>query len=266
MFSGFMADTWIAATIVAIVAGVVGFFVVLRGSAFAAHAVPHGAFGGAAGAVFLGLNTILGLGVFAVGGAVGIGWLGKRGRQDVVTGLSLVMMLGLGALFLSLSGQYAPAVYSLLFGEVLGVASSQLLPIAAIGVICVGAVALLYRPLLLDSVLRESGEARGLRARRVQLAFLLVLALATTMTVPVVGTFLMFSLLIAPAGTARSFTNNPAAALALSVLVALVTVWVAIAASYASNWPIGFYVGVLGVASYGIGRAWAAWRRTRGWR
>ena len=82
MFSGFMVNTWIAATMVAVIAGVVGFFVVLRGSAFAAHAIPHGSFGGAAGAVLIGANTILGLGIFAVGGALGIGWLSRRGRHD----------------------------------------------------------------------------------------------------------------------------------------------------------------------------------------
>ena len=120
MFSGFMVNAWIVATIVAVVAGAVGFFVVLRGSAFVAHAIPNGSFAGAAGASLIGVSTLIGLGVFSLGGALGIGLLSRRGRHDVATALTLVFMLGLGALFLSFSVEYAPEVYSLLFGEVLG--------------------------------------------------------------------------------------------------------------------------------------------------
>ncbi|MBV8219002.1 MAG: metal ABC transporter permease, partial [Solirubrobacterales bacterium] len=106
VFSGFMVNTWVVASIVAVVAGVVGFFVVLRGSAFVAHAIPNGAFAGAAGAVLIGADTIVGLGVFSLLGALVIGVLGRRGRRDAVTALVLVMMLGLGGLFLSLSSEY----------------------------------------------------------------------------------------------------------------------------------------------------------------
>ncbi|HMK64051.1 MAG TPA: metal ABC transporter permease [Acidimicrobiales bacterium] len=263
MFSGYMLNTWAAASMVAAVAGVVGFFVVLRGSAFVAHAVPHGAFGGAAGAYLLGVNTLFGLGAFAVAGAAGIGWLGRRGRHDVVTALSLVVMLGLGSFFLSLSSEYSAEVYSLLFGEVLGVARSQLLPIAALGLACVGAMAVLYRPLLLASVMPEVGRARGLHTSRLEAAFLLVVAMATTMTVPVVGAFLMFSLTIGPAGAARSLTDGPLRAIVLSVSIALVTVWTAIAISYETNWPIGFFVGLFGVGVYASARGWSQWHPTR---
>ena len=109
MFSGFMVNTWVVATIVAPVAGVVGFFVVLRGSAFPAHAIPKGAFAGAAGAALLGISTLLGLAVFSLLGALGIAALGRRrGRHDVATALTLVMMLALGAAFLSRTSEYEP--------------------------------------------------------------------------------------------------------------------------------------------------------------
>lgn len=159
MFSGFMVNAWEAATIVAVVAGVVGFFTVLRGSAFAAHALPNGAFAGAAGASLIGVNVIVGLGAFALLGALTIGGLGRRARQDVATALAIVMMLGLGALFLSMTTEYAPAIYSLLFGEVLGVSTNELLPTAGIGIACIAAVAALYRPLLLSSVMPDAAEA-----------------------------------------------------------------------------------------------------------
>src|ERR1039458_10588140 len=108
MFSGYLLNTWTVATIAVVVAGVVGFFIVLRGSAFVADAVPQGAFAGAAGASLLGINTLIGLGTFALIGALGIGWLGRRGRPDVATALALVGPLGLGAPVVRFSGAYWP--------------------------------------------------------------------------------------------------------------------------------------------------------------
>ena len=263
MFSGFMVNAWTVASIVAVVAGVVGFFTVLRGSAFAAHAIPNGSFAGAAGASLLGVSTLLGLGVFSLAGALGIGLLGRRGRQDVATALALVMMLALGALFLSFSEEYAPSVYSLLFGEVLGISSNEVTPTAILGLLCIIAVAVLYRPLMLSSVLPEVGEARGVSRFRMEMLFLAVLALATTMTVPVVGTLLIFSLMIGAPAAARSFTDRPLLAMTLSVAVALLTVWIAIAASYITNYPVGFFVGSASAVSYTIGRLWSASRARR---
>jgi len=263
MFAAFMMNAWITATIVAVVAGVVGYFVVLRGSAFPAHAIPKGAFAGAAGASLLGISTLTGLAVFSVLGALGIGALGRRGRHDVVTALALVMMLALGAAFLSRTSQYEPEIYSLLFGEVLGVSSTQILPVAALSLACIAAIAILYRPLMLSSIVPEIAEAKGVRSYRIEIAFLLVVALTTAVTVPVVGALLIFSLMIGPPAAARSLTSRPGLAMALSVAIALITVWTAIAASYTWNWPIGFFVGAFAALSYGIGRAWAAWKPSR---
>jgi zinc/manganese transport system permease protein len=237
--------------------------VVLRGSAFPAHAIPKGAFAGAAGASLLGINTLIGLAVFSLLGALGIGSLGRRGRHDVATALALVMMLALGAAFLSRSSEYEPQVYSLLFGEVLGVSTTQIVPVAAFAVVCGAAIAVLYRPLMLSSIVPEVAQARGICAYRIEMCFLIVVALATAVTVPVVGALLIFSLMIGPPAAARSLTNRPLLAMLLSVVIALLTVWAAIAASYACNWPIGFFVGALGALSYGLGRGWAAWRRAR---
>jgi zinc/manganese transport system permease protein len=263
VFAGFMINAWVVATIVAVIAGVVGFFVVLRGSAFPAHAIPNGAFAGAAGASLIGVNTLVGLGVFSVLAALGIGALGRRGRHDVVTALALVVMLALGALFLSQTTQYEPEIFSLLFGEVLGVASNEILPVVGLALVCVAAVAVLYRPLLLSSVVPEIGEATGVRSQRMGMAFLVVVALATAMTVPVVGALLIFSLMIGPPAAARAFTNRPPVAILLSVGIALATVWSAIAISFVTNWPIGFFVGAFSASAYLVGRAWAAWRSHR---
>ena len=263
MFAGFMINTWAVATIVAPVAGVVGFFVVLRGSAFPAHAIPKGAFAGAAGAALLGVSTLLGLAVFSLLGALGIGALGRRARQDVATALALVMMLALGAAFLSRTTQYEPQIYALLFGEVLGVSSTELLPVAALGAACIAAAIVLYRPLMLTATVPEIAEARGVRGYRIEICFLIVVALATAMTVPVVGALLIFSLMIGPPAAARSLTSRPSLAMLLSIAIALITIWAAIAASYQVNWPVGFFVGTFSALSYGAGRGWAIWHRTR---
>ena len=260
MFSSFMLNTWVAGTAVAVIAGVTGFFAVLRGSTFAAHAIPNGAFAGAAGATLLGLNPFAGLAAFSVAGALGIAALSRRARSDVATALTFVMMLGVGALFVSWSTQYAQEAYSLLFGEVFGVSAAEVRPIVVLGAVSVAAIMVMFRPLLLSSALPEVAEARGVPPRRMELAFLLVMALATSMTVPVVGALLMFSLMIGPAAAARSLTARPGLAMTLSVLIALVTVWVAIAASYQSNWPLGFFVGVLGAAFFLAGKAFS-WAR-----
>jgi zinc/manganese transport system permease protein len=253
MFTGLMANTWIAASIVAVIAGVTGFFAVLRGETFAAHAIPNGAFAGAAGAALLGVNVIWGLAVFAIAGALGIGTLGSKARHDVVTALALVLMLGVGALFVSWSSEYAQQAYSLLFGEVLGVPRDEVWPIAGIGLLTIGAIGIAFRRLMLTSAMPEVAQARGVSVRGMEIYFLVVMALATSMTVPVVGALLMFSLMIGPVAAARSVTARPGLALALSVAISLATVWLSIALSYRTNWPIGFFVGIGGALFYLIG-------------
>ena len=145
----------------------------------------------------------------------------------------------------------------------LGVSNNQVLATAVLGVVCIAAVVVLYRPLLLASVMPEVAEARGVRTRRMEMCFLVVVALVTTMSVPVVGALLMFSLMIGAPGAARSFTDRPMGALGLSVGISVAIVWIAIAASYETDWPVGFFVGVLGAVFFVAGRGWAAWHRSR---
>jgi zinc/manganese transport system permease protein len=262
MFTSFMINTWIVASVVAVVTGFVGFFVVIRGSSFAAHALPLGAFPGAAAARLVGVDPLVGLVVFAGLGVIGISQLGRRGRHEVATALCLVTLLSLGALFLSMTSEYSQEVYSLLFGEVLGISNGDLAPVAAISAISITFTALLFRPLLLSSLSPELAKARGVSNNRMELWFLTLLALATAMALPVVGALLVFSLMVGPAAAARSLTDRPLLALQLSVVISLVTVWAAIALSYVTNWPVGFFVGGLGAACYFAGRG-GAWARTR---
>jgi zinc/manganese transport system permease protein len=257
VFDDFMINTWIAASLVAAVAGVVGFFVVLRGASFAAHALPLSAFPGAAAANLMGVNPLVGLLLFSGLGVAGISQLARGGRRDLATALSLVMLLGTGALFLSRTTAYYQAVYALLFGEVLGVSNADLAPVAVLSVASIALVIVLFRPLLLSSVSPELGEARGVSARWIEVLFLGVVALATAMALPVVGALLVFSLMVGPASAARALTDRPLPAMCVSAGLSLVTVWAAIALSFVSDWPIGFFVGGLSAVAYAAGRIWA---------
>jgi zinc/manganese transport system permease protein len=255
MFTPLMTHTWLAATLVAVLAGWAGFFTVMRGSSFAAHALPNGAFAGAAGAALIGTSTLLGLGVFSVAGALLIAALGRRARHDVATALTVVLLLGLGALFVALRTSYAEQVYSLLFGQLFGVSTGQLSASYVIAAACAAALLGLHRPLLLSSVVPEVGAARGLPPAVVEAAFLVVIAMVTTMAVPVVGALLVFTLLISPAAAARRLTSNPVVALSLGIGLALVEVWVAIAVSYRTSLPVGFLVGATGAVLYATASA-----------
>jgi zinc/manganese transport system permease protein len=263
VFSSFMVNTWIAVTIVALVAGVVGLLVVIRDSAFAAHALPLGAFPGAAAASLLGLNPLIGLLAFAGLGVFGIARLRGGDRREVVTALTLVTLLGMGALFLSLTSQYSSEIFALLFGQVLGVSGSAIPPMAIVGVLVIAATIGLFRPLLLSSVSPELADALGVSSRRMELVFLTLLALATVLALPVVGALLVFSLMVGPPAAARAFARQPGSAMVLSVAIALPTAWLAVALAYLTDWPVGFFIGMLGAAAYGVGAGWAAWQRAR---
>ncbi len=247
MFASWMINSWIVCSLVAVVGGAVGFFIVMRGQSFVAHAIPNGSFAGAAGASLISVSPLWGLGVFSLLGVCFISLLSRRGRGDVAIALTLVLMLACGALFLSFSSEYSPAIFSLLFGEVLGVSPNELIPTLAMATICLAALATIWRPLLYASILPENyGHSKAMG-----FLFLLMVALATTAAVPVVGTTLIFSLLIGPAATGRNLTSRPLPALAISMVLALVIVWLAIGLSFQTNWPIGFFVGSLSALFFG---------------
>lgn len=245
-----MLHTWIASTIIALVAGTLGFFVVLRRSAFAAHALPIGSFPGAAAAVLLGIQPLWGLLVFVAVGVVLLQQLQRLGRRDVAAGLVLVTLMALGSLLLSMTNAYGPGVFALLFGEVLGVSAADLLPVAIISAVVILGVICLYRPLLLQSAFPELAVPRGLKPGVMDFVFLVLLGLVVAMALPVVGTLLVFSLLVAPAATAQSLSANPVRALSLSILLALGMMWISIAMSFWTNWPIGFFIGAIGAALF----------------
>ena len=253
----FMQHAYIAGAIVAIVAGVVGYFVVLRSLSFAGHALSHIGFAGATGAVALGVNPIYGLLVFTIGGAVGMGALGKRiyGR-DVVIGIVLAWMLGLGVLFLSLYSGYATEAYALLFGEILGISQTDVVVTLVAGVVTIAAIAIMFRPLLFASVDSDVAEARGVPVKLLSILFMVVLAISVSEAVQVVGVLLIFALLVTPPAIAERLTARPGMAIALSVLLALLFTWVGLFVSFYLPYPVSFFITTLAFVTYLVVRLW----------
>jgi zinc/manganese transport system permease protein len=247
----FMVHAYAAGIIVAIVAGVVGYFVVLRSLSFAAHALSHIGFAGATGAVVLGVSPIFGLLVFTIGGAAGMGTLGKRlhGR-DVAIGTVLAWTLGLGVLFLSLYTGYATEAYALLFGEILGISQRDVLVTLISGITTLAAVAVLYRPLLFASVDAEVAEARGLPVQFLSIAFMVVLAVAVSMAVQVVGILLIFALIVTPAAITEHLTARPGRAIALSILFALLFTSIGLFVSFYIPYPVSFFITTFAFFTY----------------
>jgi zinc/manganese transport system permease protein len=253
----FMQHAYTAGAIVAIVAGVVGYFVVLRSLSFAGHALSHIGFAGATGAVALGVSPIYGLLVFTVGGAVGMGALGKRiyGR-DVVIGIVLAWMLGLGVLFLSLYSGYATEAYALLFGEILGISQTNVVVTLVAGVVTLAAIAIIFRPLLFASVDSDVAEARGVPVRLLSILFMVVLAISVSEAVQVVGVLLIFALLVTPPAIAERLTARPGRSIALSVLLALLFTWVGLFVSFYLPYPVSFFITTLAFVTYLLVRLW----------
>jgi zinc/manganese transport system permease protein len=258
----FMRHAFEAGTMVAIVAGVVGYFVVIRRLSFAAHALSHAGFAGAAGAVLLSLNPLVGLLAFTIGGGLGMAALGKRAAtRDVQIGTVLAFMLGLGVLFISLYKGYATEAYSLLFGEILGISSGDVLVTAIAAVLILLAVAVLYRPLLFTSLDEDVAEAKGVPVRAIGAAFLVVLAVTTSIAVQVVGVLLIFALLVTPAAIAERLARRPARGMAISVGVALLATWFGLFISYYQPYPVSFFIITAVFAAYLAVRAAQGLRR-----
>jgi zinc/manganese transport system permease protein len=249
-----------AGTIIAIVAGVVGYFIVLRRSSFAAHALSHVGFTGAAGAVLLGLTPLFGLLAFTLGGGLLIATLGARASErDVQIGTVLAFMLGLGVLFISLYTGYATEAYSLLFGEILGISSNDVLTTGIAAVIILIVVAAIYRPLLFTSLDQDVAEAKGVPVYALGIVFMLVIAAATSISVQVVGVLLIFALMVTPAAIAQRIAHRPSVGIVISVSIALIATWLGLFISFYLPYPVSFFITTITFIIFVVTRLiWAA--------
>jgi zinc/manganese transport system permease protein len=253
--STFVVHAFYAITAVALAAGAVGYFVVLRRQAFAAHAIGHIGFAGAAGAILIGWSPIIGLLVFCVVAGVLVGVAGASlDDRDTVVGVTLTGALGLGVLFLSLYSGYANATYSILFGQVLGVSISDIRTVSLVSGLVVASVVLVFRPLLFSSVDSQSAASRGISNQLMSVLFMTLLALTTVVAVQVVGVLLVFSLLVAPAAAAESMTSHPMRAVTLSIVLALFSGWVGLFLAVWLGGPVSFWITALASLTYVLAR------------
>ena len=259
----FMVNAFEAATIVAVAASLVGYFLVLRGQTFAGHALSHVGFAGATGAVLAGISPLFGLVAATVLAGAGMGFLGERFQhRDVAIGIVLAMSLGCGLLFLHFFTAYATQATALLFGNVLGVNANTVLALLGLGTVTVGALAFISRPLLFATLQPELAEAKGVSLRRLSMLFLVIVALATAASVQIVGILLVFTLMVAPAAAAQRITIRLWPALLLSVVLALLEAWLGLTLAFYTDWPTSFWITALGGAIYLIASSTPLARKT----
>src|SRR5580692_12643066 len=247
----FMRHAFAAAAIVAVVAGLVGYFLVLRGQTFAGHALAHVGFTGATGAVLVGASPLAGLVAATVVAGVGMGFAGERlAQRDVAIGMVLALALGFGLLFLHFFTTYATQVTALLFGNVLAVETSTVWTLFWLGLLSVGALGVIARPLLFASLQPELAEAKGVSLRLYAVLFLAIVALATAECAQIVGVLLVFALMVGPAAAAQRLTSGIGRGLLLSAVLALMEAWAGIALAFYTDWPSSFWITALSAGTY----------------
>ncbi len=264
----FMLNALRAGTIVAVVAGAVGYFMVLRRQAFAGHTLAVIGFPGAAGATWLGISPVFGYFGMCITGALIIGalpgggradaGLGGYGEESAVIGTVQAFALACGFLFVSLYHGFLSGLNNLLFGTIIGVTDDQVLTLLVAGVLVLGVLGVLARPLLFASLDPAVAAARGVPVRLVAAGFLVLLGVAAAGTSQVTGSLLVFALLVAPAATAARLTARPALGITLSVLIALTVTWVGEGIAFFSPYPIGFWVTTLAFAAFLLATAYRA--------
>jgi zinc/manganese transport system permease protein len=240
-----------AGTCVAIVAAVMGYFLIVRGLTFAGHALPNIGFAGAAGAVLLGIDPVIGLLAFTISAAVAISLLGKDIRErDIAVGIIMTFALGLGILFLSLYSGYAERVYSILFGQIVGISQENVLFTALSSLLTLVLLFMLFRPLLFSSFDPEVAEARGVPVNLLGLVFLVLVAITVSIAVQIVGALLFFTLLIGPAATTVRIVQRPLWAILLAIILGICYIWLGIFFAANGSWPVSFYIATISFGVY----------------
>ena len=247
----FMRNAFIAAGVAAVVSGLVGYFLVLRGQTFAGHALGHIGFAGATGAVLIGLSPVWGLVGVTVAAGIVMGLMGDRlNGRDVAIGVVLALALGFGLLFLHYYTAFASQATALLFGNVLAVDGSMIATLIGLGVITLAALATIMRPLIFSSLQPELAEAKGVPLRFISIAFLAIVALAVSESAQIVGILLVFSLMVGPPAAAQRLVAGLWSGVALSAGLALVDAWLGIAVAYHTDWPVSFCIAMLSALGY----------------
>jgi zinc/manganese transport system permease protein len=243
----FMVNAFRAGAIVAVVAGAVGWFMVLRRQTFAGHTLSVVAFPGAALATLAGFSLSLGYFGFCVAAALAVAAL-RRGREpggseeSAATGTVQAFLLACGYLFMALYKGLLEGPQSLLFGSFLGITDGQVAVLAVAGLAVLVALAAIGRPLLFASVDPQVAAARGVPVRLLSVAFLVLLGAATAEAAQITGALLVFALMVLPAATAQVLTARPGLSLLLTVVVGFAVTWAGLVAAFYQPYPLGFFV------------------------
>jgi zinc/manganese transport system permease protein len=241
--ANFMRSAMIGGVLVAIAAGILGYFVIVRQHAFAAHALAHIGFPGATGAVLIGIPVTAGLAVFTIGGALAISLLGKRlAEREIATGTILALATGIGVLFNSMTTKNANSVTNVLFGNLLAISTDQLWTFGLFTLGLAAVLAVVARPLVFASVNPDVAEAKGIPVRLLGVVFMIALALVITMAVQVVGTLLLFGLVVTPAAAALAISARPATVALLSTAFGVISVLLGLVISAMFNLPPSFVI------------------------
>jgi zinc/manganese transport system permease protein len=257
----FMVNAYRAGTIVAVVAGALGWFMVLRRQAFAGHTLAIVSFPGAAGAILLGISATVGYFAAAIGAALVIASVPRsiagrtRSSESAIIGTVQAFALACGALFVSLYGGFLSGLTNLLFGSFLGISPSQVIVLLAVAGAALAALAAVARPLFFASVDPDVAAARGVPVRLLGGLFLVLLGCAAAEVSQITGALLVFALLVMPAATAQLITARPMASFWLTIAIGLIVVWLGLAAAYYSVYPVGFFVTTIGFVAYGLAGA-----------
>ncbi|HEY2268815.1 MAG TPA: metal ABC transporter permease [Streptosporangiaceae bacterium] len=262
---GFMVNAFRAGVIVAVVAGLMGWFMVVRRQSFAGHTLSVAAFPGAAGATLIGISAAYGYFAFCVAAAVIIA-AATRGRrsagglaaESALTGTVQAFALACGLLFVALYKGFLNGTTALLFGSFLGITAGQVAVLAAAGVAVLAVLAVIGRPLLFASVDPDVAAAQGVPVRLLSVAFLVLLGAAVAETAQITGALLVFALLVMPAAAAQQLTTRPLPSVVLTVVIGWAVTWAGLIAAYYSPYPIGFYVTSFAFAVYLAARIAAA--------
>jgi zinc/manganese transport system permease protein len=249
-----------AGTIVAVLAALVGWFMVLRRQSFAGHTLALVGFPGAAAAVWAGIGAAFGYLAFCLAAALVMAALphrGSRGYADESAAIGTVQAFALaaGMLFVALSSSFLGGTTALLFGSVLGITPTQVAVLAATAVVALAVLAVLGRPLLFASVDSDVARAHGVPTRALDTAFLLLLGATAAEVGQITGALLVFALLVLPPATAQLLTARPARSLVLSVALGLASVWAALFVTYYSAYPIGFWLTSIAFGLYVLAQA-----------
>ncbi len=256
----FMQNAFIAGTLAAILASLVGFFVVIRQLGFAAHALAHVGFAGATGAVLLGWIPLVGQLAITLFAAILMAVTGKRIREkDTMIGITLALALGLGVLFMHFYRAYGGQLNSILFGDILGVSGYAIHWISWLTLISIVCLSILSRPLWFASLAPSLAEARSLSLLGLSVLFFGILAVTITLASQVVGILLVFALVIGPPAISLQWTKGFWSGITLSCALSLLIVWTSIYAAYYADWPVSFWISTLVFILYTVGAIKESW-------